>query len=45
MCKDIGWVENVTASSAVFLLGGIGMLKFIPGKDRKVKNYKIYKDW
>jgi hypothetical protein len=24
-----GWVENVTASSAIFLLGGIGMLKYI----------------
>ena len=31
-----GWVENITASSAVFLLGGIGMIKYMPGKARKV---------
>jgi len=37
-----GWVENVTASSAVLLLAGIGMLKFIPGKKEKVIIYIQY---
>ena len=31
-----GWVENVTAGSAIFLLGGIGMLKHIRGNDQVV---------
>ena len=38
-----GWVENVTASSAVLLLAGIGMLKFIPGKEEKVIIYILIK--
>ena len=38
-----GWVENVTASSAVLLLAGIGMLKFIPGKIEKVIIYILIK--
>jgi hypothetical protein len=33
-----GWVENITASSAIFLLGGIGMVKYIPGNETRV-NY------
>lgn len=36
-----GWVENVTASSAIFLLSGIGMLKFLPGNKEKVNIYTI----
>lgn len=35
-----GWVENVTASSAIFLLGGIGMVKYIPGNETRV-TYKL----
>jgi hypothetical protein len=28
-----GWVENVTACTAIFLLGGIGMIRYIPGDE------------
>lgn len=31
-----GWVENLTASSAIFLLGGIGMVKYIPGNETRL---------
>lgn len=34
-----GWVENITASSAIFLLGGIGMLRYIPGNETKVNPF------
>lgn len=38
LCSDpyTGWIDNITAMSALFLLGGIGMIKYIPGNETKV---------
>ena len=31
-----GWVEGVAASTAVFLMGGLGIVKYLPGSNKTV---------
>ena len=31
-----GWVQNITASTALFLLSGIGLVKYIHGRNSQI---------